>query len=219
MDPGKPNRMKTCDRSRGRSFGSARTDLCGFLGWLLAGSIAALLAPAANGQILDDAWQGREEAARFLYNSMEKERNPPDWAGSIEELKSGIKLSPEPYQKASILDSGRWVRHYLPYFYLGQAYFRQGDCPTAVEWLSTSLAKGEVCKGTRGEPKELEKWLVKCEQRGAAPAQPARELVRSECSKVVVARGLVDAAVCSERFAVHLAREDAWNVFAEIGPR
>lgn len=56
-----------------------------------------------------------------------------------------------------------------------------------MEWLSTALAKGEVCKSKQGDTRELEKLLVKCEQRGVAPAEPARDLVRSECSKVKTA--------------------------------
>ena len=142
----------------------------------------------AGAQVLDAAWDGRQQAASFFQASLEKERKPADWPGAIRELEKCIEVSPEPSWEASIQDgSGRWRRHYLPYYYLGRAYWGQGDCDQAVEWLSTSLAKGEVCKSKQGDTRELEKLLVKCEQKGVAPAQAARDLVRSECSKVETA--------------------------------
>ena len=152
--------------------------------------MAAMVIPGpAHGQILDAAWEGRQQAASFFQASAEKERKPPDWPGAIRELEKCIEVSPEPSWEASIQDgSGRWRRHYLPYYYLGRAYSSQGDCDNAVGWLSTALAKGEVCKSKQGDKRELEKLLVKCEQRGVAPPQPARDLVKSECSKVQMAR-------------------------------
>ena len=172
-------------RSRWSSRRGRRAD------WRPAGALLVLLAatgPAAA-QVLDAAWDGRQQAAQFFQASLEKERRPADWPGAIRELEKCIELSPEPSWEASIQDgSGRWRRHYLPYYYLGRAYWGQGDCASAVEWLSTSLAKGEVCKSKQGDTRELEKLLVKCEQKGVAPPQSARELVRSECAKVAVAR-------------------------------
>ena len=158
----------------------------------LACALLAAMAAAtpALAQVLDAAWDGRQQAAQFFQASLEKERRPADWPGAIRELEKCIELSPEPSWEASIQDgSGRWRRHYLPYYYLGRAYWGQGDCDNAVEWLSTSLAKGEVCKSKQGDTRELEKLLVKCEQKGVAPPQAARELVRAECSKVEVAQG------------------------------
>lgn len=152
----------------------------------LAGAIAIQLPAAA--QILDAAWAGREQAALPFTASLEKERQPADWAGARRELEKCIDISPEPSWAASIQDSsGRWRRHYLPYFYLGRAQWNAGDCTQAVASLSTSLAKGEICRSKQGELRELEKLLAKCEQRGAGPAQPARELVRSECERARLA--------------------------------
>lgn len=157
--------------------------------WLLAGLLGLLPAlQPASAQVLDAAWDGRQQAAGFFQASLEKERRPPDWPGAVRELEKCIEVSPEPSWEASIQDgSGRWRRHYLPYYYLGRAWWGQGDCEQAVKWLSTSLAKGEVCKSKQGDTRELEKLLVKCEQKGIAPSQAARDLVRSECSKVQTA--------------------------------
>lgn len=188
--------------------------------WLLPWLIAVFLAPLpGSGQVLDAAWQGREQAANFFHDSIEKERAPPDWAGSIKALEKSVELSPEPSWEASLVDgSGRWRRHYVPYYYLGLAHWGLGDCSTAVETLSTSLAKGEVCRCKQGERKNLEKVLTKCEQRGVPSAQPARDLVRSECSKVVVAQPL-DEADGSERLAGDLFWGVAADLLPEIGPR
>ena len=159
------------------------------MGWCLLGSLVLAVSAPATGQVLDAAWDGRQQAATFFQASLDKERRPADWAGAIRELEKCIELSPEPSWEASIQDgSGRWRRHYLPYYYLGRAWWGQGDCARVVEWLSTALAKGEVCKSKQGDTRELEKLLVKCEQRGVAPPQSAREFVKSECSKVEVAR-------------------------------
>lgn len=142
----------------------------------------------ARAQVLDDAWEGRQQAAAFFQASLEKERRPSDWAGVIRELERCIELSPEPSWEASIPDgSGRWRRHYLPYFFLGRAYYEHEDCEGAVKWLSVALTKGEVCKSKVGDKASLEKLLAKCEQKGVALGEQelsARDLVRGECSKV-----------------------------------
>lgn len=155
--------------------------LIGLCGWIAA-------PPSAAGQILDASWSGREQAAIAFKASLEKERRPPDWPGAVRELEKCLELSPEPSWEASIQDgSGRWRRHYLPYFYLGRAHWNAGDCEQAVASLSRSLAAGEVCRSKQGEVREIEKLLQKCEQRGTGPDRPAKELVREECSRVATA--------------------------------
>lgn len=164
-----------------------------------------------SGQILDATWNGREQAATFFQASLEKERRPADWTGAIAELEKCVELSPEPNWEASLQDgSGRWRRHYLPYYYLGRAWWGEGDCSKAVEWLSTALAKGEVCKSKQGELRELEKLLTKCEQKGVAAQQPARELVKSECSKVQLAWLSLDYIIASE--------QDRWSLMCRTPP-
>ena len=187
---------------------SSRPSRSGFA-WLLFGLAAALSAPGpATGQVLDAAWEGRQQAAGFFQASLEKERRPPDWEGAIRELEKCVEVSPEPSWEASIQDgSGRWRRHYLPYYYLGRAWWGRGDCEQAVKWLSTSLARGEVCKSKQGDTRELEKLLVKCEQKGVAPAQAARDLVRSECSKMQTAWLDGGVSVALDR----LLREEWWR--------
>ncbi len=142
-----------------------------------------LMALPVASQVLDASWDGREQAAAFFQASLEKERQPADWSGVIHEIEKALKLSPEPSWESSIQDaSGRWRRHYLPYFYLGRAHWMDGDCSLAVEILSTSLSKQEVCRSKQGEIRELQKLLVKCEQQGVVSERSPKEFIRDQCS-------------------------------------
>jgi tetratricopeptide (TPR) repeat protein len=68
--------------------------------------------------------------------------NSGDWLKAIENLKSALSVKSRPKQYARTY--GMWFISYLPYYYLGMAYYNQGLWQNALKYLETSDRFGQV---------------------------------------------------------------------------
>jgi tetratricopeptide (TPR) repeat protein len=96
-----------------------------------------------------------------------------DWLNAIENLKLalGAKGIPRRYARTY----GMWFITYVPYYYLGVAYYNQGMWQVAVNYFETSERLGEV-KDMEPESSNLKSFLEEARKKSAG----GRKLVVSE---------------------------------------
>jgi tetratricopeptide (TPR) repeat protein len=65
-----------------------------------------------------------------------------DYSTAISQMNMAISENPEPAERVKLY--GMVYIEYLPYFYLGQAYFKMNDCDKAIEAWAQSEARGVI---------------------------------------------------------------------------
>lgn len=93
------------------------------------------------------------------YGSGVKEYNKGDYADAIEKLQEAI--DEESKAQAQVRIYGMRYEPYIPYFYLGQAKFKNGDCAGAIAAWKESIAQGIVTQ--QQQYSELQSGMAACE--------------------------------------------------------
>jgi hypothetical protein len=78
------------------------------------------------------------------YTVGKKSFEDAEYADAIKKLKSAIADNPNPAARVKLY--GMRFDSYLPHFYLGQAYFKTNDCPSALESWEQAIAGGVIQK-------------------------------------------------------------------------
>ncbi len=76
------------------------------------------------------------------YTLAKKSFEDGDYSEAISKLKDAIKDNPEPAARVKIY--GMRYDSYIPHYYLGEAYFRQNDCTSAMAAWEKALQSGVV---------------------------------------------------------------------------
>jgi hypothetical protein len=97
-------------------------------------------------------------AQRDEYNEGREAREKGDWT-------SVVKLMTEAIRKEGSEQRGLTVRDYLPYFFLGEAFYKQGLCKDALNAWDASSSQGKVT-GHNEYRKVLQGGSSECQKRG-----------------------------------------------------
>ena len=92
-----------------------------------------------------------------------------DWLNAIENLKLALGANGIPRRYARTY--GMWFITYIPYYYLGVAYFNQGMWQLAVNYCETSERLGEV-KDMEAESAALSSMLAEARKKSGAGRKP-----------------------------------------------
>jgi len=109
-----------------------------------------------------------------------------DWLNAIENLKLALASNGIPRRYARTY--GMWFITYIPYYYLGVAYYNQGMWQLAVNYFETAERLGEV-KDLEAESANLKSLLEEARKRSAG----GRKVVVSEELKAAVNSRIADA--------------------------
>ncbi len=93
-----------------------------------------------------------------------------DWVNAIENLKAALAANGIPRRYARTY--GMWFITYIPYYYLGVAYYNQGMWQLAVNYLETADRLGEV-KEMESESATLKSYLEEARKKSAGPRRSA----------------------------------------------
>jgi len=93
------------------------------------------------------------------YGSGVQDYNKGDYADAIESLQKAIDEESKAQEKVRIY--GMRYEPYLPYFYLGQAKFKSGDCAGALAAFKESIAQGVIKQ--QEQFSELQASMAQCE--------------------------------------------------------
>jgi tetratricopeptide (TPR) repeat protein len=93
-----------------------------------------------------------------------------DWLNAIENLKLALAANGIPRRYARTY--GMWFIAYIPYYYLGVAYYNQGMWQLAVNYFETSERLDEV-KGLESESSTLKSFLEEARKKSAGARKPA----------------------------------------------
>ena len=93
------------------------------------------------------------------YGSGVKEYNKGDYADAIKKLEEAIEE--ESKAQAQVRIYGMRYEPYIPYFYLGQARFKNGDCAGALKAWKESISQGIV--NQQEQFSELQSGMTACE--------------------------------------------------------
>lgn len=109
-----------------------------------------------------------------------------DWLNAVENLKHSLAAKSIPKEYARTY--GLWFISYLPYYYLGVAYYNQGLWRSAVEYFETSERFGEI-KHFEQEYGKLTTMLADAKTRSSArmsaPSEEQKQLVNAEITWAV----------------------------------
>jgi tetratricopeptide (TPR) repeat protein len=144
----------------------------------------AAFAPAATAQEQDEAFKDGLDA-----------RESRKWQEAAEQMRRAIQADPK--------ESSRKVRtgifggtEYLPFYFLGEALFNQGDCARAIEAWSVSEQQGAIT--SRSESVAfVRKGYAACEAKGVlAPARygPLLSRTRQQVAEATTLAGNVSTA-------------------------
>ena len=109
-----------------------------------------------------------------------------DWLNAIENLKLALGSNGIPRRYARTY--GMWFITYIPYYYLGLAYYNQGMWQLAVKYFETAERLGEV-KDLEPESANLASYLEEARRKGAG----GRKGFVSEELKAAVNNQIADA--------------------------
>lgn len=85
-----------------------------------------------------------------------------NWGEAIKNLQEALADKPEPALRQKTV--GLRYKDYLPYYYLGKAYYKQGKCQEALAALQNSLDYG-IIKNKRDLYSDLEKMVADCQKK------------------------------------------------------
>jgi tetratricopeptide (TPR) repeat protein len=93
-----------------------------------------------------------------------------DWLNAIENLKLALAANGIPRRYARTY--GMWFITYIPYYYLGVAYYNQGMWQVATNYFETAERLGEV-KDLEPESSTLKSFLDEARRKSAGAKKPA----------------------------------------------
>ncbi len=110
-----------------------------------------------------------------------------DWLKAIENLKLALAAKGIPSRYARTY--GMWFVTYIPYYYLGLAYFNQGLWQFAVSYFETAERLGEV-KDLESESANLTSLLKDARKRNSAapkrpPSEELKEMLNTELTGAI----------------------------------
>jgi hypothetical protein len=148
-----------------------------FASILLAAAVATAPSTAAAQGEKDEAFKAGLEA-----------RKDKRWPAVVTEMLRAIQQDPKdsPRKVGGIFRS----TEYLPHYFLGEAYFRQQDCASAVVAWETSLKQGVV----RTRPEyygELQKGNAACEAKGVLLTEKFEAAVARARTQLEAANGVM----------------------------
>jgi tetratricopeptide (TPR) repeat protein len=139
-----------------------------------------------------------------------------DWVNAIENLKLALTANAIPRLYARTY--GMWFVTYIPYYYLGTAYYNQGLWDVAVNFLETSERFGEV-KNLESESAQLKTMLIEARKRSAegnarTPSDQGKDLVNAQIAEAVRLYNLQEYGQAESKFRAVL-RLDPYNTVAK----
>lgn len=110
-----------------------------------------------------------------------------DWLKAIENIKLALAAKGIPTRYARTY--GMWFVTYIPYYYLGLAYFNQGLWQFAVRYFETAERLGEV-KDLEAESVNLTSLLKDARKRSSAapkrpPSEELKEMLNTELTEAI----------------------------------
>jgi tetratricopeptide (TPR) repeat protein len=111
-----------------------------------------------------------------------------------------------------------WFVTYIPYYYLGTAYYNQGLWDLAVDFLETSERFGEA-KNLESESAQLKTMLVEARRRAAEvnarnPSDQGKDLLNTQLAEAVRLYNLQEYGQAEKKFRSVL-RLDPYNTVAK----
>ncbi|MEM7351987.1 MAG: hypothetical protein AAF657_14400 [Acidobacteriota bacterium] len=94
-----------------------------------------------------------------------------DWAAAAQHMREAIAADDEAGRRIRV--HGLRRESYLPYFYLGLALYRLGDCPGAVDVWHMSLHQGAILEHAEEQARLME-GLENCTREPAGPGAASR---------------------------------------------
>jgi tetratricopeptide (TPR) repeat protein len=139
-----------------------------------------------------------------------------DWLKAIDNLKLALAANGIPRRYARTY--GMWFVTYIPYYYLGVAYYNQGLWQFAVSYFETSERLGEV-KGLETESDNLKALLADAKKRGAGVArrnvsEELREVLNMEITEAIQLFNQAEYAKAEPKFRAVL-QLDPYNSVAK----
>ena len=105
-----------------------------------------------------------------------------DWAAVIRWMEEAASSEPTPRERVRIRGFGRVP--YIPYYYLGIAYYDRGDCGKALVHFENTLAKEEIFRRYRDDCVDRRKEEERARQVGIEERQDARVQLHRLVSEV-----------------------------------